>query len=102
MKDELDKKEEETVENEPLIEEEDDIVEFVYNADGEEDLKATLKKTRKDLKEVQKEKQDDKLLSLLTEKYLRLNKRFFIHNASPKIGRRPRPGKSVYWEWRRP
>ena len=58
MKDELDKKEEEIVENEPLIEEEDDIVEFVYNADGEEDLKATLKKTRKDLKESQKEKQE--------------------------------------------
>ena len=58
MKDELDKKEEEITENEPLIEEEDDIVEFVYNADGEEDLKATLKKTRKDLKEVQKEKQE--------------------------------------------
>lgn len=59
MKDELDKKEEEEIaENEPLIEEEDDIVEFVYNADGEEDLKATLKKTRKDLKEAQKEKQE--------------------------------------------
>src|SRR3989338_5077478 len=28
--------------------------------------------------------------------------KFFIHNASPKIGRRPWPGKSVYWEWRRP
>ena len=58
MKDELDKKEEEITENEPLIEEEDDIVEFVYNADGEEDLKATLKKTRKDLKEVQKSKRN--------------------------------------------
>jgi len=29
----------------------DDIVEFEYNADGEEDLKATLKKLRKNLKE---------------------------------------------------
>lgn len=29
----------------------DDVVEFVFNADGEEDLKATLKKLRKDLKE---------------------------------------------------
>ncbi len=36
--------------------EEDDIVEFVYNEDGEEDLKATLKKLRKDLKEARKEK----------------------------------------------
>lgn len=30
---------------------EDDVVEFVFNADGEEDLKANLKKLRKDLKE---------------------------------------------------
>jgi len=29
----------------------DDVVEFVFNNDGEEDLKATLKKFRKDLKE---------------------------------------------------
>ncbi len=29
----------------------DDVVEFVFNADGEEDLKATLKKLRKDLKD---------------------------------------------------
>jgi molecular chaperone GrpE (heat shock protein) len=34
-----------------LPEGEDDIVEFEYNEDGEEDLKATLKKLRKDLKE---------------------------------------------------
>ncbi len=36
----------------------DEILEFVYNADGEEDLKATLKKLRKDLKESQNEKQE--------------------------------------------
>ena len=30
---------------------EDDVVEFVFNDDGEEDIKATLKKIRKDLKE---------------------------------------------------
>lgn len=37
-------------------EDEDDVVEFVYNEDGEEDLKATLKKLRKDVKEARKEK----------------------------------------------
>ena len=37
---------------------EDDVVEFVYNADGEEDLKATLKKLRKDLKQTTLEKQE--------------------------------------------
>jgi molecular chaperone GrpE len=38
---------------EPTVEmpQEDDVVEFVFNEDGEEDLKATLKKFRKDLKE---------------------------------------------------
>lgn len=36
----------------------DDVVEFEYNADGEEDLKATLKKLRKQLKDTQKEKAD--------------------------------------------
>jgi molecular chaperone GrpE len=41
-----------------MNEEDEDIVEFEYNADGEEDLKATLKKLRKDLKEAQKEKQE--------------------------------------------
>ena len=46
----------EEVKKEPELEvqpeeETDDIVEFVFNADGEEDLKATLKKLRKDLKE---------------------------------------------------
>ena len=38
--------------------EEDDIVEFEYNADGEEDLKKTLKKLRADLKQVKKEKEE--------------------------------------------
>ncbi len=38
--------------------EEDDIVEFVYNEDGEEDLKATLKKLRKDVKDARKEKSE--------------------------------------------
>lgn len=37
-------------------EDEDDVVEFVYNEDGEEDIKATLKKLRKDIKETRKEK----------------------------------------------
>lgn len=41
-----------------ILEEEDDVVEFVYNDDGEEDIKATLKKLRKDLKEAQKEKEE--------------------------------------------
>lgn len=39
-----------------IPEEEEDIVEFEYNADGEEDLKATVKKFRKNLKEAQREK----------------------------------------------
>jgi molecular chaperone GrpE len=38
------------------VAEDEDIVEFEYNADGEEDIKATLKKLRKNLKEAQKEK----------------------------------------------
>jgi molecular chaperone GrpE len=38
--------------------ESDDIVEFEYNADGEEDLKKTLKKLRADLKEIKKEKEE--------------------------------------------
>lgn len=37
---------------------EDDVVEFEYNADGEEDLKKTLKKLRADLKEAKKEKEE--------------------------------------------
>jgi len=39
-------------------EEDDDIVEFEYNADGEEDIKKTLKKLRSDLKQVKKEKEE--------------------------------------------
>ncbi len=39
-------------------EEDDDVVEFVFNDDGEEDLKATLKKLRKDVKEAKKEKEE--------------------------------------------
>ncbi len=42
----------------PETEDEDDVVEFVFNADGEEDLKATLKKLRKDLKEANAQKLD--------------------------------------------
>ena len=34
------------------------VEEFIYNDDGEEDLKATLKKVRKDLKSALKEKQE--------------------------------------------
>ncbi len=37
---------------------EDDVVEFVYNDDGEEDIKATLKKLRTDLKLARKEKEE--------------------------------------------
>lgn len=45
----------------------EDVVEFEYNADGEEDLKATLKKLRKDLKEA-KEKRDEYLALLQRER----------------------------------
>lgn len=38
--------------------EEDDIVEFEFNEDGEEDLKKTLKKLRADLKQAKKEKEE--------------------------------------------
>lgn len=41
-----------------INEEEDDVVEFVYNDDGEEDIKATLKKLRTDLKLARKEKEE--------------------------------------------
>lgn len=40
------------------IEETEDIVEFEYNEDGEEDLKKTLKKLRLDLKQAKKEKDE--------------------------------------------
>jgi molecular chaperone GrpE len=39
-------------------ESEDDVVEFEYNEDGEEDLKKTLKKLRADLKVAKKEKEE--------------------------------------------
>ena len=58
--------EENTVEN-PITDEADDIVEFVYNADGEEDLKATLKKLRKDIKEA-KAKENEYLTALQRER----------------------------------
>ncbi|QQR76498.1 nucleotide exchange factor GrpE [Candidatus Nomurabacteria bacterium] len=56
MKDEEDKKIDETVVEDADTETDEDVVEFVFNDDGEEDIKATLKKLRKDLKEAQKEK----------------------------------------------
>lgn len=37
---------------------EDDVVEFEFNDDGEEDLKKTLKKLRADLKQAKKEKEE--------------------------------------------
>ena len=40
------------------VEESDDVVEFEFNEDGEEDLKKTLKKLRADLKQVKKEKEE--------------------------------------------
>ncbi len=40
------------------ISNEEDVVEFEYNADGEEDLKTTLKKLRADLKQARVEKQE--------------------------------------------
>lgn len=40
------------------VEETDDVVEFIFNDDGEADLRATLKKLRKDLKQAQSEKMD--------------------------------------------
>ncbi len=56
MNDELDPKD--PIQAEIPEEDTDDVVEFVFNADGEEDLKATLKKLRKDLKEARAEKMD--------------------------------------------
>ncbi len=49
---------ENTTKNEEEIESEDEVVEFEFNDDGEEDLKKTLKKLRADLKQAQKEKQE--------------------------------------------
>lgn len=50
-----------------LPDEEEDVVEFEYNADGEEDLKATLKKLRKDLK-AEKTKSQEYLTSWQRER----------------------------------
>ncbi|MFZ2150249.1 MAG: nucleotide exchange factor GrpE [Minisyncoccia bacterium] len=49
---------EETKKDIENTEPEDDVVEFEFNEDGEEDLKKTLKKLRADLKEVKKEKEE--------------------------------------------
>ncbi len=47
------------IENQPEeTEAEDDVVEFEFNDDGEEDLKKTLKKLRADLKLAKKEKEE--------------------------------------------
>lgn len=40
------------------VEPDDDVVEFEFNEDGEEDLKKTLKKLRADLKQAKKEKEE--------------------------------------------
>lgn len=60
MKDENDNDKEINIEETKVApeEEDDDVVEFVFNDDGEEDLKATLKKFRKDLKDAKKEKEE--------------------------------------------
>ncbi len=49
---------EEVKQNEEIPEAEDDVVEFEFNEDGEEDLKKTLKKIRTDLKVAKKEKEE--------------------------------------------
>lgn len=49
---------EEEKKQETPAEAEDDVVEFEFNEDGEEDLKKTLKKLRADLKQVRKEKEE--------------------------------------------
>jgi molecular chaperone GrpE len=56
MKDEKDK--ENKAQEGSSEEVQDDIVEFEYNEDGEEDLKKTLKKLRADLKQAKKEKEE--------------------------------------------
>jgi molecular chaperone GrpE len=58
----MDEQEDKKVAAEPEIadvqDDDEDVVEFEYNEDGEEDLKATLKKLRKDVKQANKEKQE--------------------------------------------
>jgi len=62
MQDEETKKEPENTESFDKTQddsaESDDVVEFEFNEDGEEDLKKTLKKLRADLKQVKKEKEE--------------------------------------------
>ncbi|MBP6911577.1 MAG: nucleotide exchange factor GrpE [Candidatus Pacebacteria bacterium] len=58
MKEENDENNNIDIEKTQIAPEEEDIVEFVYNEDGEEDLKATLKKLRKDTKDAKKEKDE--------------------------------------------
>ena len=48
----------EDVKNETSPEPEDDVVEFEFNDDGEEDLKKTLKKLRADLKQAKRKKKN--------------------------------------------
>lgn len=59
MSDEEEKKEESfEATRDDSAESEDDVVEFEFNDDGEEDLKKTLKKLRADLKQAKKEKEE--------------------------------------------
>ncbi len=57
MQDEQDNKDQENI-LDLSPETEDEVVEFEYNEDGEEDLKKTLKKLRGDLKQAKKEKEE--------------------------------------------
>lgn len=54
----MNKKDEEKEISEDLPEESEELIEFEYNEDGEEDLKKTLKKLRADLKQCKKEKEE--------------------------------------------
>lgn len=60
MSDEENKKPEsfDLAQDDSSVEESDDVVEFEFNDDGEEDLKKTLKKLRGDLKVAKKEKEE--------------------------------------------
>ncbi|MFM7088181.1 MAG: nucleotide exchange factor GrpE [Candidatus Paceibacterota bacterium] len=57
MQDEQDNKDQENI-LDLSPEGDDEVVEFEYNEDGEEDLKKTLKKLRADLKQAKKEKEE--------------------------------------------
>ena len=50
--------EDETIKSPENIEPEEEVVEFEFNEDGEEDLKKTLKKLRADLKQAKAEKEE--------------------------------------------